>query len=61
MEDWNFKGVTDNKVLCSWDFRTDNIAWRKIHPKLDDYDCEPAIDALHGNRNCGPTHTRWTL
>ena len=36
---WEFKGVTSNKALCSWDLRTDNMIWRKVHPKLDEYEC----------------------
>lgn len=41
MEEWDFKSVTGdkNKVLCTWDLRTENMVWRKTPGGPDDYEC----------------------
>lgn len=39
MEDWDFKGCTNNKVLCSWDLRTENMVWRRSPSGPQDYEC----------------------
>eukprot|EP01043_Picozoa_sp_COSAG02_P046070 COSAG02_NODE_4277_length_5558_cov_8.385968_5_plen_275_part_00 len=38
-EEWDFKGCTNNKVLCSWDLRTDNMVWRRSPGGPADYEC----------------------
>jgi|EP01046_Picozoa_sp_COSAG06_P016028 hypothetical protein len=40
-EEWDFKGVTGdrNKVLCTWDLRTDNMVWRRTPGGPEDFEC----------------------
>ena len=41
MEDWAFKGCTGdrNRVLCTWDLRTENMVWRRTPGGPYDYEC----------------------
>eukprot|EP00035_Acanthoeca_spectabilis_P011328 m.199228 g.199228 ORF g.199228 m.199228 type:complete len:450 (-) comp15312_c0_seq4:62-1411(-) len=38
MDDWLMKGTTDHKHWAGFDVRTENMLWRKVHPKLDEYE-----------------------
>jgi hypothetical protein len=40
MESWDFKGCTGsaNKTLCTWDFRTDNVVFRKTPGGAAEYE-----------------------
>eukprot|EP01048_Picozoa_sp_COSAG05_P016556 COSAG05_NODE_2145_length_3481_cov_4.068007_2_plen_339_part_00 len=39
MEEWDFKGCTANKTLCTWDLRTDNMVWRKTPGGPSEFEC----------------------
>lgn len=39
IDQWLFKNNHDQTCLCSWDFRTDNVLWRRSPGGPDDHEC----------------------